>query len=35
MLGINHTKYDSAVLKSPIVEDDSITSVLAGVIFSF
>ncbi|QUX92836.1 MipA/OmpV family protein [Marinomonas sp. A3A] len=35
MLGINHTRFDSEILKSPIVEDNTITSVLAGVIFSF
>lgn len=35
MLGINHTKFDNEILNSPIVEDNSITSVLAGVSFSF
>ncbi|MGO2513191.1 MipA/OmpV family protein [Marinomonas polaris] len=35
MLGINHTKFDSEILKSPIVEDNTITSILAGIIFSF
>ena len=35
MLGIHHTKFDSEILKSPIVEDNTITSVLAGFIFSF
>lgn len=35
MLGINQTKFDSDILKSPIVENNTITSILAGVIFSF
>jgi outer membrane protein len=35
MLAINHTKFDSEILKSPIIEDNTITSVLAGIIFSF
>ncbi|WP_421855304.1 MipA/OmpV family protein [Marinomonas sp.] len=35
MLGISHTKYDDDILKSPIIENDEITSFLAGVLFSF
>lgn len=35
MLGISHTRFDKDILKSPIVEDNAITSVLAGVGLSF
>ena len=35
MLGIYHTKFDKEILKSPIIEDNTITSALAGVVFSF
>jgi len=35
MLGVSRTKYDDSILKSPIIERDETTSLLAGVIFSF
>jgi len=35
MLGISHTQFDKDILKSPIVKDNAITSVLAGVSLSF
>ena len=35
MLGINQTQYHDAILKSPIIEDNTVTSVLAGIVLSF
>jgi MipA family protein len=35
LLGISHTQFDDKILKSPIIEDNSITSLLAGVSVSF
>lgn len=35
MVNVSYTKYDKDVLSSPIVENDHITSVLAGINFSF
>jgi outer membrane protein len=35
MLGISQTQYHDAILKSPIIEDNTVTSVLAGIVLSF
>jgi len=35
MLGINQTKYDDEILQSPIVEEDTVNSVLAGIMVKF
>ena len=35
MLGVSQTRYNSVILKSPIVEDNAATAVFAGVTLSF
>jgi outer membrane protein len=35
MLGVHQTQYHNTILKSPIIEDNTVTSVLAGIVLSF
>ncbi|WP_255826047.1 MipA/OmpV family protein [Marinomonas rhizomae] len=35
IIGISHSRYDDKILQSPIVEDNTITSLLAGLTYSF
>ena len=35
MLGVSYTKYNDKILNSPIIEDNSVMSILTGITFSF